>query len=116
MGLICSGTGGACYNTYTNALFVNKKILVPTYQMPTYDSIALATWQELKPGYDIVGIDCSGVIPEFGAIHCISKEIGTNDPLWIVHQKLRNECESQNHRFEVEVRHSSGVEEVSYFL
>lgn len=112
----CSAHSTPCYNTYTNALFVNKKILVPTYQQPANDNQALMIWQELMPGYTIIGIDCSGVIPKYGAIHCISKEIGSNDPLLIVHQKLKNVCDTDlYHRFEASVQHKSGIQEVNLF-
>ena len=44
------------YRTYTNAVFVNKTILVPTYR-PSVDNPALDQWRDLMPGYNIVGID-----------------------------------------------------------
>lgn len=106
----------ACYNTYTNALFVNKKILVPTYEMPEFDNQALEVWQDLMPGYEIVGINCKEVIPYFGAVHCISKEIGSNDPLWIVHQKVDEACISDSeYRFEVTAKHRSGVQNIQFY-
>ena len=113
----CSVTEfSACYNTYTNALFVNRKILVPTYEMPEYDDQALEVWQNLMPGYEIVGINCKEVIPYFGAVHCISKEIGSSDPLLIVHQKIDKACLTDNkYRFEAEVKHRSGIEKVTLF-
>ena len=107
----CSSFLRPCYNTYTNVLFVNKKILVPTYQQPEFDEQALAIWQEIMPGYEIVGIDCSDVIPDYGALHCIAKEIGTPEPLLIVHQKLKHACNTQPHRFEARIQHNTGIDE-----
>lgn len=107
----CSAFFRPCYNTYTNVLFVNKKILVPTYQQPEFDEQALSIWQNLMPGYEIVGIDCSEVIPDYGALHCIAKEIGSTDPLLIVHQKLKQSCNEQEHRFEARIQHRTGIDE-----
>ena len=48
---------GGYYRTYTNAVFVNKTILVPTYR-PSVDNPALAQWRDLMPGYNVVGYRC----------------------------------------------------------
>ncbi|HRT54848.1 MAG TPA: agmatine deiminase family protein, partial [Flavobacteriales bacterium] len=82
-------TGGewapdASYRTYANNLFVNGTVIVPTYRTE-YDTTALRILHEALPGYRIVGIDCdnsgSNIISASGAIHCITKGIGVNDPL-----------------------------------
>ena len=78
---------GGDYRTYANAVFVNKTVIVPFYE-PQYDTTAQRVWQEALPGYTVVGINCNSIIPSLGAIHCITKEIGVNDPLHIVHQQL----------------------------
>ena len=44
------------YRTYTNAVFVNNTILIPTYR-EQYDTIAMRIWGEVCPGYTLVGID-----------------------------------------------------------
>lgn len=80
---------GGDYRTYTNFTFVNNTILVPFYEAQ-YDSMAMEVFNRLFPGYNIVGIDCNSMIAWQGAIHCITKEIGVKDPLWIVHQKFRD--------------------------
>lgn len=77
------------YRTYTNSVFVNKTVIVPTYEYQ-YDTTALRIYREALPGYNIVGIDCNAIIPSLGAIHCITKEIGVNDPVFISHSALRN--------------------------
>ncbi|MEZ4918418.1 MAG: agmatine deiminase family protein [Saprospiraceae bacterium] len=79
-------TGGD-YRTYANAVFVNKTILVPFYQ-EQYDTTAQRIWEESMPGYRVVGINCNSIIPSLGAIHCITKEVGVNEPLRIVHKSL----------------------------
>lgn len=70
------------YRTYTNSVFVNKTIIVPTYELK-YDTTALRIYREAMPGYRVVGIDCNSIIPSLGAIHCITKEVGVADPVFI---------------------------------
>ncbi|MFK7933337.1 MAG: agmatine deiminase family protein [Saprospiraceae bacterium] len=107
----CSAIGKPCFRTYINALFVNKTVLVPTYGIP-YDSIALDIWQRAKPGYRIVGIDCNGIIPQYGAIHCVTKEIGVKEPLLITHEQVKEVCvQDENTTFKTTIQHRSGVRE-----
>lgn len=70
------------YRTYTNSVFVNKTLIVPFYDVK-YDTTAQRIYEELLPGYTIAGINCNKIIPSLGAIHCITKEVGTSDPLMI---------------------------------
>ncbi len=101
----------ADYRTYANAVFVNKTIIVPYYQQQ-FDTTAKRIWQETMPGYKVVGIDCNSIIGLSGAIHCITKEIGVNDPLRIVHQAL--ECQDNSLVFggypvNATIQHRSGI-------
>lgn len=75
------------YRTYANAVFVNKTVIVPFYEQK-FDTTAQRIWEEALPGYNIVGVNCNAIIPSLGAIHCITKEIGVEDPMHIVHQEL----------------------------
>ena len=77
------------YYTYTNSVFVNKTIIVPTYGL-SQDTTALRIYREALPGYRVVGINSSSMISALGAIHCITKEIGVNEPVFISHAKLLN--------------------------
>lgn len=101
------------YRTYTNSLFVNGTVMVPTYD-EQYDTTALRIYEEALPGYNIVGIDCNGIIPSLGAIHCITKLVGVNDPLWIAHARLRDQ-ESTEAAYPVSatIKHKSGIAEAS---
>jgi agmatine deiminase len=81
---------GGWYETYSNAVFVNNKILLPTYY-EQYDTTAIRIWEDAMPGYEIVGIDCDGsdpIISLSGAIHCITHSVGVEDPLIISHLPL----------------------------
>lgn len=100
----------ADYRTYTNSLIANKTIIVPTYE-EQYDTTALRIWEEVMPGYKIVGIDCNDIIPLSGALHCITKEVGTKDPLQISHVPLPDVEAADNGSYTVQaiIRHRSGI-------
>lgn len=99
----------APYRTYANMVFVNKTLLVPTYYQQ-YDTTNLRVLREALPGYKVVGINCNSMISAGGALHCITKQIGVNDPLLIQHQPLRDVADYYE-PFEVNARilHRSGV-------
>lgn len=84
---------GGYYRTYSNQVFVNKTVIVPTYRTE-YDTIALRILRDAMPGYKVVGIDCdtdpNNIIRQSGAIHCITRAIGVSEPLLISHQRLRD--------------------------
>ncbi len=78
---------GGDYRTYTNSLIINKTVIVPTYGLQ-YDTTALRIYREAMPGYNVVGINCNQIISASGAIHCITKEIGVREPVFISHKKI----------------------------
>ncbi|MEO0226683.1 MAG: agmatine deiminase family protein [candidate division WOR-3 bacterium] len=73
--------------TYLNSLFVNNRILVPTWGLPE-DQQALLTYQQYLPGYTVVGINCSSMANSGGAIHCITMQVPKSQFLHIVHTPL----------------------------
>jgi len=79
-------TGGD-YRTYTNSIIINKTVIIPTYEYQ-YDTTAFRIYREAMPGYNIVGINSNSIIPSLGAIHCIVKEVGAFDPVFISHPKM----------------------------
>lgn len=103
-------TGGA-YRTFTNAVIINKTILVPTYRAEV-DTPALEIYKQLMPGYKIVGIDVDNsgedLISLSGAIHCITHTIGIADPLWITHSKVKN-ATGFTVPIEAQIKHNSGI-------
>lgn len=109
---------GGFYRTYTNSIFVNKTILVPTYR-PEVDGPALARYEELLPGYTIVGIDVDNpgenLIALNGAIHCISHTIGVADPLWIVHQPIEETNTTMGIAVDAIIKHNTGISEAKVF-
>jgi hypothetical protein len=101
------------YRTYTNNIIVNKSVIVPTYRTE-YDTTALRIIQEAMPGYNVVGIDVdnsgSNLISQGGALHCITKEVASSDPLFISHQNLPDTWETITpYVVNAQIRHKSGI-------
>lgn len=100
------------YLTYVNAVIINRSILVPVYGLPS-DAEALQIWREAMPGYRILGFDCNAIIPQSGAIHCITKEIGVSEPLRFRHKRLWEAAATDtSYPIEATVRVRSGVDSV----
>ena len=100
---------GGYYRTYTNSVFVNNSLLVPTYY-EEYDTTALRILRENLPGYNVTGINSSDIIPASGAIHCITKSIGSDNPLLISHQPYNDTVSFQGaYNVEATIRHRSGI-------
>jgi agmatine deiminase len=106
------------YRTYANHVFVNKTVLVPTYETQ-YDTTALRILRETMPGYQIIGINCNQIIQASGALHCITKEVGVNDPLLITHNALRDVdiVTAQSDPIEVRatIKHRTGIAEATLY-
>ena len=63
--------------TYTNVVFLNKVLLVPTYREIEADlqEKAFDVFRQALPGWQIIGIDCSPMIINGGALHCVTMPI-----------------------------------------
>lgn len=107
--------GGGDYRTFTNSVIVNKTILVPVYE-EQYDSTALRIYRENMPGYKVVGIECNDIIRASGAIHCITKAVGADQPLLISHQALKDVDHSDEYKVNAYIRHSSGIQKAEIFF
>ena len=109
---------GGLYRTYSNSVFVNKSILVPIYR-PQVDAAALALYQQLLPGYNVVGIDVDNsgenLISQLGAIHCITHTIGVADPLLIVHQPIDEANAGSTIAINALLKHNSGIQSATVF-
>ena len=103
------------YRTYSNAVFVNKTVLLPLYE-ERYDTTALRIWRESLPGYRVIGLDCNDIIAASGAIHCITQSVGVNDPLLITHQALPNTYDTQNaYPVRAFIQHRSGIQQAKVY-
>jgi len=105
------------YRTYSNAVFVNNKVILPTYYT-AYDTTAIRIWEDALPGYEIVGIDCdtdqNDIISLSGAIHCITHSVGVEDPLMISHLPLEDTNNNTTpYTVEAYISHRSGISTAS---
>ncbi|MFO7864554.1 MAG: agmatine deiminase family protein [Salinivirgaceae bacterium] len=99
----------ADYLTYTNALILNKLVLVPIYGL-TSDEPALDIYREAMPGYNVVGINSSATIPASGAIHCITHELGAYEPLLMSHQALTtDDAANRDYNVTAYLEHKTGI-------
>ena len=97
------------YFTYTNSSFINNTLIVPTYNIPQ-DTTALRIYREALPGYTVIGINSLASIGALGALHCITKELGTSDPLLISHQSLANTTDTTNaYSVTARIQHRTGI-------
>lgn len=98
------------YFTYTNSLIVNKTCLVPIYGFPQ-DTTAIRIYKENMPGYTVTGYDCNQIIPAAGAIHCITKEMGTSNPVLIYHARLQNTFDTvNNYAVNANIKNKYGID------
>ena len=61
--------------TYANFLITNRCLLVPTYNQPELDHLALQALQAAVPSHKVVGIDCRALIKQHGSLHCITMQL-----------------------------------------
>jgi agmatine/peptidylarginine deiminase len=60
--------------TYANFLIINGAVLLPVYGDPA-DGMAQARLAEAFPERQIVPIDCSALIRQFGSLHCVTMQL-----------------------------------------
>ena len=74
--ILCPVINGAWWEinpvaAYTNSLILNNKVLVPQYGI-IQDELALQTYRDAMPGYEVIGFDDSNNNPWYAedALHC----------------------------------------------
>ncbi|MFA5403735.1 MAG: agmatine deiminase family protein [Ignavibacteria bacterium] len=103
------------YLTYTNSTFINNTVMVPIYGL-ALDTTALRIYREALPGYRVVGINCRSIISLSGAIHCINKEIGVFDPIFISHSAIRNATtDMPSYEVKAYIKTKSGISNAKCF-
>lgn len=60
--------------TYANFLIINSAVIVPTYQQPALDGMAMRIIGQAFPGRDVIGIDASTIVRQHGSIHCLTMQ------------------------------------------
>jgi len=102
--------------TYLNSLFVNNKVLVPTWGLPEDDS-AIRVYQRALPGHEIVAINCSAMSGSGGAIHCITMQIPSSKYIHIKHRPLVNTNDTINpYRVRAQIITSNSLVPESSFI
>jgi len=74
--------------TYTNSLTINNTVIVPSYGLPEYDQQAYDIYREIMPGYKIIMVDAQMLTILGGAIHCITREVPTEEFMRVIHKKV----------------------------
>ncbi|MBE2267081.1 MAG: agmatine deiminase family protein [Anaerolinea sp.] len=62
------------WRSYTNALTVNGRVLVPVFDAPE-DAEALRVYRDAMPDHEIIPIHCAATVNGGGAVHCLTKEV-----------------------------------------
>jgi agmatine deiminase len=62
------------WRSYTNALTVNGRVLVPVFKAATDDQ-ALGVYKAAMPDHEIIPIKCAPTANGGGAVHCLTKEV-----------------------------------------
>ena len=65
------------WRSYTNVIFANGAILVPTYPdvAGTMDQAALQLYARLLPNWKVIPIDCSTLVRNHGMLRCVSANV-----------------------------------------
>ena len=71
----CNWGVSRIWPSYTNALTVNQRVLVPTYGLPECDAAALAVYRQVMPDHEIIGINARIAANAGGTIHCLTMQI-----------------------------------------
>ena len=77
-----------------HSIILNNRVFVPLTAYADEDSTAIALYESLMPGYEIIGIENPGGTIEFlptDAIHCRSKALYDTDMLFIDHAPLEDQ-------------------------
>jgi agmatine deiminase len=71
----CNWGVSRIWPSYTNALTVNQRVLVPIYGLPECDAAALAVYRQVMPDHEIIGINARTAANAGGTIHCLTMQI-----------------------------------------
>ncbi len=59
---------------YANFLILNEAVLVPTYADPA-DKTALERLRSCFPTREVIGINCSILLQQYGSLHCVTMQL-----------------------------------------
>jgi len=61
--------------TYANFLVTPHAVLVPTYNQPQKDWLAMQTIKIAYPDREITGVDCRALVRQHGSLHCVTMQL-----------------------------------------
>lgn len=61
--------------TYANFLIINDAVLAPVYDDQVNDEIAIKQLKSCFPEREIIPINCSPLIEQFGSLHCVTMQL-----------------------------------------
>jgi agmatine deiminase len=110
--------------SYVNSLILNKTVVIPSYDSlvfgqkagyEQFDENARQIYEHQMPGYNIVSVPSMFFGQRGGTVHCITKEIGLNEPLLITHKWMTDTVYNDGSGYEImtRVQTRSGVEQVT---
>jgi agmatine/peptidylarginine deiminase len=72
---------GTSYPTFTNVVFANGVLLVPTYagEPKQLEPQVRALYEELLPSWKVEFIDCTRLCAQGGALHCMVSNLGSTE-------------------------------------
>lgn len=82
--------GGDALAAYMNSLILNKRVFVPLFGIDQ-DEVALQTWRDAMPGYEVLGFehsDSSHPWRSFDALHCRVRAMWDPEMLYMTHKRL----------------------------
>jgi agmatine/peptidylarginine deiminase len=82
----CAPYQGNDVAAYTNSLILNRKVLVPVFGISA-DEVALDTYREAMPGYEVIGFDHSSWY-YYDALHCRTMGIFDGGMIRMLHARL----------------------------
>jgi len=74
--------------SYTNALILNNRVLVPTFNRPAEDAAALQVYRDNMPGYEVIGFYHSGWLTD-DALQCRVMDIHERYLLRVDHNPVQ---------------------------
>lgn len=61
--------------TYANFLITPRAVLLPVYNQPQNDLLAIQIMQAVMPDYKIIPINCTALIQQHGSLHCMTMQL-----------------------------------------
>lgn len=92
--IFCPTYSGNNAAAYTNSYIINKKVLVPLFNIPD-DQQALQVYQDAMPGYEVIGFPW-GSWYHYDALHCRTMGIFDRHMLRIEHRPLNGDQTFEN--------------------